>query len=653
MLTLSAAWALAGAPARAQDSVAATPGGNDALLPWLPAAQRVRYIVDLAPVATSWGARIAVGPVLKASATLDAPFRTQILGASALSADAIGPVSFTPAPFAHWTAAGAGVNAGANTAPGAINADSFDQRFTLATNGLSTSATEIIGALIGRNDADLSRLYIERVAALCSRPTPVAPDAATIALGAADAAGGVHIRADAFNGGAIAGQNILRVDIDQRGGAVNALAPAGAVNSASDSGATSFLLNGAGPTVATPAGMAQLSPAPARHSLALNFAEMFIAGRNQASAYSAASHVVAALEPRGSPTYTIAAPAGGDGGAVALLARTGPMNGADALASFGLALQNDLSGPRVAAGSRRSAVLPSPITGPGGFTANAAPGDARFDRHLNQTLFRGGSGHVGAGRDAQGRLILAAAASDANAGDFIAVARFSAQTAAWSVAAHAGMAVLDGPNGAPIGSLTPAPPAWLSSPAVDLLGNVYFTARWTPTAGPGAGSVQTGLFRAVNTVRGYEIERLLTTGQTILGPNSASFYVIAGLALADADSVASGASHGGSILQRPARPTTDPASVFAFGGLVVNATIDYLRPGGATERYEAAMFVGPRASPCPGDVNGDGFVDFADANIIISQFNTSGSGLEGDANGDGDVNFADLNLVVSAFNTAC
>ncbi len=56
---------------------------------------------------------------------------------------------------------------------------------------------------------------------------------------------------------------------------------------------------------------------------------------------------------------------------------------------------------------------------------------------------------------------------------------------------------------------------------------------------------------------------------------------------------------------------------------------------------------------CPGDANGDGTVDFADLNIVIGQFNTSGPGLDGDVNGDGAVDFADLNMVLSAFNLPC
>ena len=51
----------------------------------------------------------------------------------------------------------------------------------------------------------------------------------------------------------------------------------------------------------------------------------------------------------------------------------------------------------------------------------------------------------------------------------------------------------------------------------------------------------------------------------------------------------------------------------------------------------------------PGDVNGDGVVNFADLNIVLSNFGQTGPGLPGDADGDGDVDFADLNIVLSNF----
>ncbi len=59
------------------------------------------------------------------------------------------------------------------------------------------------------------------------------------------------------------------------------------------------------------------------------------------------------------------------------------------------------------------------------------------------------------------------------------------------------------------------------------------------------------------------------------------------------------------------------------------------------------------APPCVGDLDGDGLIGFADLNILLGGFNTSGAGLPGDLDDDGDVDFADLNTLLGLYNTAC
>ncbi|TVQ59464.1 MAG: hypothetical protein EA379_10760 [Phycisphaerales bacterium] len=54
-------------------------------------------------------------------------------------------------------------------------------------------------------------------------------------------------------------------------------------------------------------------------------------------------------------------------------------------------------------------------------------------------------------------------------------------------------------------------------------------------------------------------------------------------------------------------------------------------------------------SGIPGDVNGDGVVDFADLSLVLGSFGQTGDNLPGDANGDGVVDFADLALVLTNF----
>ena len=68
----------------------------------------------------------------------------------------------------------------------------------------------------------------------------------------------------------------------------------------------------------------------------------------------------------------------------------------------------------------------------------------------------------------------------------------------------------------------------------------------------------------------------------------------------------------------------------------------------------AQVFVG-FVPQCPGDTNGDGVVNFADLNNVLSTFGQSGApGFTGsDLNNDGVVNFADLNIVLSNFGVNC
>lgn len=55
--------------------------------------------------------------------------------------------------------------------------------------------------------------------------------------------------------------------------------------------------------------------------------------------------------------------------------------------------------------------------------------------------------------------------------------------------------------------------------------------------------------------------------------------------------------------------------------------------------------------PCPADVTGDGFIDLADLNAVLSAFGQASD--SGDANGDGSVDMTDLNIVLGAFGAVC
>jgi hypothetical protein len=78
-----------------------------------------------------------------------------------------------------------------------------------------------------------------------------------------------------------------------------------------------------------------------------------------------------------------------------------------------------------------------------------------------------------------------------------------------------------------------------------------------------------------------------------------------------------------------------------FGDIILN--------GGAPDAWFATLPA--PASDIPGDLNGDGVVNFADLNLVLSNFGASGEpgATPGDANGDGLVNFIDLNIVLGNF----
>jgi hypothetical protein len=57
---------------------------------------------------------------------------------------------------------------------------------------------------------------------------------------------------------------------------------------------------------------------------------------------------------------------------------------------------------------------------------------------------------------------------------------------------------------------------------------------------------------------------------------------------------------------------------------------------------------------CPGDINGDGVINFADLNAVLTCFGVSGEPCLGsDVDNNGQVDFSDLNIVLTNFGTAC
>ncbi len=627
----------------AQDSVATTPGNSDALSAY--GTQSTHYVVDLAPIVSSWGNEFYVGPVLKASADPDALFPTQVLGATAVSTDLLSSISFGSTLFAYWTTPGAGLHPSENSAPGTIASTGYDRQFAIASNDMSSGATNIVGARIGFDDNDLSRLWVSRTIAASSRITGVAADSSTLSLGGIDASGNVLFRADDFNAGdpaAIEGDNILQVDLRSRSTSPNVLLRPASTNLTSDPGATTYLINEASITLNPPTLIPETGGTPAR-AVVFDFGGQYLPDAGA----GVTTHMDAAMDVhRGNPTFTSLVAFGGAGTLGSLAKSTGGMDRVD---SINLSQLDSAA----AASFPDAATITSPITSPDGFSTNAA-GDAEFLQYLSQASFRGPSGPVAVGI-AGSNGYVAATATDPTDGEFIATCEFLPGNPTWKVAAYAGQDVLDGLLGSPIGSLSAGAPATFSGPAVDTLRNVYFVANWEPNGG----GTEKGFFKAIDTPLGHQVELIVSTGDVISGPNSGRDYTITDLRLSDADSVASGAISGASIIQSrlPGHETAGATSSFAFGGAIVNATITYDN-GGTPEEYEAALFVGPRPVPpavCDGDANGDNMVNFDDLNLVLGNWGTGGP--DGDVfpspGGDGNVNFDDLNFVLSNWGESC
>lgn len=79
---------------------------------------------------------------------------------------------------------------------------------------------------------------------------------------------------------------------------------------------------------------------------------------------------------------------------------------------------------------------------------------------------------------------------------------------------------------------------------------------------------------------------------------------------------------------------------------------DAYQAGSALGQWISSHFL-KEATPCPGDVNGDGAVDFTDLNAILVYFGQAGPGFPADLNGDEAVGFSDLNEALVFFGQSC
>ncbi len=638
----------AGAPiALGQDSVAITPGGNDALSAYDAASQRVRYVVDGTAATTSWGQPILIAPLIKASRDVDPMFRTQILGSFSVSANQLADTSFAPVNYFTWSAPGAGVHPTANTSGTLVPASGFSRQFAIGLSDFSLAPSNAISAIIGRQAGSLNRFYVERVVAASSRPTLAGLDTSTVSLGAIDPAGVLAIRADAFaaltsTSNKLLAENIVRITHASRSSAVNTLSVVSGANAATDAGATSYVVTNENNPTNTPTIVTQGSGA---FALIYDFANRFRTGSSTANLATVSTHLPSGINGhRGNPSFASITPLGGDLGTVASLAWVSPETSIKRLLAFGL---NTGTTPTVAAGTPSAFALPTGLTSPSGYNVNPS-GAAAFKQYLSQTPFRGGNGQVGIGTDNLNRLILAATTSDATAGNaVVTVLNAGPGSNLWAVAAHPGQSVLNGITGVAIGTLPTN--VTFSSPAVDRGGNVYFIANYQPNLAPAS----VGLFKSVRTTAGYRLELLLQTGQVVAGANSGRNYTISSLTLNDSDSIASGSLFSQSIVQDrdPGAFGNQPRSIRRFGGIAVTAVLTYDNAG-TNEAYDSVLFIAPGPGiDCIGDFDASGSATIDDVFIFINAWFANDPRT--DTDGNGSINIDDLFSFINAWFSPC
>lgn len=749
MASLAGAAGISGV-AIAQDSVSRNPdGGNglpgDALPAWTISSQRVSYVVDLVPLTTSWRTGFLIGPIVKGSKLTGSGWNrfTALNGSSAISADVRTGAAYPSASYARWTSATGGVEGSANdttlntTVTPSGTASVFGVGFLEFGEFLGTSTTmfanEVVGAMVAFDPGLPSRMYVTRVVAAHNSTGPTVLDRSQLGFGSVDAHGNLYLRADGLTASAtssvIAGENWFRVRLASRSGsAINLIDASGA----SDAGASTRLMNNGAVTVTTPTAIPQ-SLAGRGVLVGTNFVNQLVREGSVGVLSVTTGQLGTATAQRGALSFAGVPLFAGSVGTGAVIGRTSSGVSAgrnDAMVVFGVDANGAPVSPRVLALSGTIA------DGCGGGSVSAS--DVDFRGYESQVTFRGGNGPIAVGKDQQGRGIAAGvvynraySAGMDNPYVGIAAARFDPANAgsgvSWSLvawtntSAGTGKAILgdygaDGIPGTgdagegdgvvdatPIGrvasltelSIGKSGPS-MSAPMVDAAGNVWFTASVALNGRVGQTNVTeftTALLRGVYDAGTfcYRLELVLKVGDTFLGSNSQRRYRIAGLGLADLDSVASEAPWSGSMMSVgwnggsvAGLSTSSPKTL---GGLVLSARIVYdvdqngtyedpTVAGGNTasvdEGYDVVLYVGngDNTPVCPADLdddgvvsnglNPDGGVDINDLVAFLTLFEAGDIRADLDDDGDptvgnpdGGVDVNDLVFFLQRFESGC
>ena len=678
--------------------------------------QMLRYTIDLAAKTSSWGNQYALGPAVKASKSVTIGYFDQLIGAQTASARFGSGAFFSNQPYFQWTnAPGLGVNPPANTAAtsSVSGAGKFGQRFGLGfmefgagldgAYGSGDDDNSLIGAVVNFQFRQPNRLYVERIVGAVNKTASGSSGTSSFGLGAIDEMGNLHAYADGFSTAAsnrLQARALLRLKLGARNqGTINQIAGSGANLTAADAGATDAVR--VGTTIDTvPAIISAGLPGGAGRPVLLasdllgNF--VYESGANATStttSYLSAS----AVSPRGAicfipQVYAPVAPSASPAGTGATLARTDANTTTRAVQVFGVSTTGAL-------GTSTTLALPTTSASLVDRDDNFSPGVSfspitghEFTNYAGQASFRGGTSQVAMVALSSGDLLVAATVAATGGGsaipqsqdDYIAVARLPAAggSPAWTIAAHTGASGFAGSGAgvaskaifgrssptaplAPIGRLAKYTEVYgsastgpsISSPAIDLAGNVYFMATIGFTGS--TTTFTTGLLRANfnASTNGYQLELIAAVGDILPGLNSGKNYQIQFLGVADADSIDSGSIFSSSIVQDSVAGANAATSTYgspvSLGALIfrakivydINADNVYADPtAGATgstspdQAYNVEMVLMPRV--LKGDFNRDGTISVQD---IFDFLGAWFQGIAGsDWNGDGTTSVQDI-----------
>ncbi|MCC5786138.1 MAG: hypothetical protein JJU33_05510 [Phycisphaerales bacterium] len=703
------------AVAAAQDStniIADAPPFSDAPEAFATNQVIADYVVDLAPLTTSWGNVFGVAPVLKQHNTTQGQFYNNLPGAGSISQTNLIGVS-APAPFYQfWNSAGFGVHPTNNTpATQTLSPAGPTTQFAIAASSFDSGINTQLVAIVNYEPSEPGRLYVRRINAAVNGDQ--FSSSSQFGGGAVDASGNLYFRVDDFNVTRLPifnGTGSIHVDSLGRNPSVVSV-----VSDGSELDSSNIMLDGATTNVLGPAAI-PADRAGEPRAMTTNFNDEFISGSPTAFVSRGGSHFGATgvSTQRGSLAYSPITGSNPDSiGTAAILTKStgGPTDSI-------LVWEIDANG-EVISGSSRLLTLPSTISDPVSGHSISGAEIGEFDHVRSLTAFRGANGQVAVGRLPNGRNIAAAVtynqtgfgtsnqrnplnnvvAVDWNPNDpsdqnwrlvawvgpdsVLGTANGGAFNYSGAQIAGAdptlpgaGKAISDGPGGQNLGRLQAlgnfanlAGPS-ISPPYIDAKGNIWFVASsYVDDVDPNGDPFRRGgtrLFRSVwdSASGGYELEQILEVGDIIDGQNSDTQYRVSFIGVADGSTLRSGTlwSNNGNA---SAWNNTDPADIGqqdtrGTGGVYLPVEITYDSSGtgnfdrNVDQTYQVALYIGhlEEAAPtCPPDLNGDGVVDADDFFLFLQLF--ADGDPRADFNNDGVIDADDFFAFLAAFAAGC